>query len=745
MSDRKFIEEVPFEVDARVAIQLGRESISSSIIAIIELVKNAYDADAENVLISWFNLRTSDAFMTIEDDGNGMSVSDVKNCWLRIGIDTKQKAVKSAEKRRVMTGEKGLGRLGIDRLCKKLILQTKTKDVDYINELEVSWSDYEDSGKTLSQIKHRLFENIVPTDSLYLKEKNKGTRLKLVGLKDQWSVEAIKEIKVELALLISPFGGINDFTINLNTEYSDEDLKGPVSSEQYLEAAEWSVQAKIDDRGFVSASMVSNLYSEEYQMEPVKWQDWIKDRINYPRCGPLDFKFFYIPIRTTDEFKKIDFERKHITEFLSYNRGIRIYRDHFRAKPYGNPDGSGDWLNLGFRRSVNPAASSRRGWPVAPQQVVGAIFISREKNEGLIDQTNREGIVEEAPFFDLSAFAMKIIQWFESNVVEYNQSHQTIEKDSEKVKAATSKAKNKINKIKNSLSQVKSAKSEEEKDHAIITILSEIDSVENDLNESEKHVDELDRKIEDEKNTMSNLASLGILTVCFGHEAKGNCNRAYLNAEDLNESFEHGKFMITPNLENEFRQQIKIIMESTDYINKFAGFALANVKRDKRKRSKISIPAIAYKVIETFADSLESKQGIKINTTEIKKDVPKINGFEIDWESIFVNLLTNSIWAFRNFVPPGNEKKINVSIKKENEFIHINFGDNGKGLEKGTEKMIFLPNFSTRRNEKGVVDGTGMGLAIVDTFVCDHAGGTIDVKSPGEIGGAEFILKIPIN
>ncbi len=96
---------------------------------------------------------------------------------------------------------------------------------------------------------------------------------------------------------------------------------------------------------------------------------------------------------------------------------------------------------------------------------------------------------------------------------------------------------------------------------------------------------------------MSNLASLGILTVCFGHKAKGNCNRAYLNAQDLLESFEHGKFMITPDLKENFRNQIRIIMESTGYINKFAGFALENVKRDKRNRSKISISAIARNVI----------------------------------------------------------------------------------------------------------------------------------------------------
>jgi len=742
MSERILIEKLPFEVEARVAIQLGRESISSSLIAIIELVKNAYDADSENVLISLRNIGKVDALMIIEDDGNGMLEADIRNSWLRIGTDTKLKTDKSINKKRIMTGAKGLGRLGIDRLCDKLILQTKTKHIDYVNELEIIWADYEVSGQGLSQIKHGLYTNEISPDSAFLKKETKGTRLELHGVKDKWTHEAVAELQRELSMLVSPFGGVTDFSIRLNTEY--EDLNGVVSSIQYLEAAEWTVNAEIDEAGMISAKMSSNIHKEKFELGPIEWKEWIKSRAVVPRCGALKFDFYYIPRRNAEEFKKIDFEKKRIINFLNNNCGVRIYRDHFRAKPYGNPDGSGDWLNLAYRRSQNPAASSRKGWPVAPQQVVGAIFISRDKNAGLIDQTNREGLVEEAPFFDLKAYASKIIEWFEANVVIFNQANLPPANEAKQAKDATKKAKSKIDEIKKSLSQIKFNNSDDARAEACDLIISELDSVEDDLNESDDKVEAFERLFEEEKNTMANLASLGILTVCFGHEAKGYCNRAYLGAEDLQVSFEQGKFMITPNLEDQFRDQLRIIMESTDYINKFAGFALENVKRDKRSQSEVSLSKVSRKVMDTFSKSLKAKQGIDLNIDGIADNISKIKGFEIDWESIFVNLLTNSVWAFRNYPKPAEGRIIKLTIDEEGSFIVIRFADNAKGLEKGTENMIFTPNFSTRRNEKGVVDGTGMGLAIVQTFVCDHAGGTIEVASPGQIGGAEFIIKIPV-
>jgi signal transduction histidine kinase len=281
-----------------------------------------------------------------------------------------------------------------------------------------------------------------------------------------------------------------------------------------------------------------------------------------------------------------------------------------------------------------------------------------------------------------------------------------------------------------------------DKEDKFDSLLINVSKIEDDLNDNDRQVDELERQYEDEKNTLANLASLGILTVCFGHEAKGSANKAYLNAQELKESFEAGKFMIIPDVENDIQSQIRIIMESTHYVHAFASFALENVKRDKRTRRDISISEIARRVIKSLSISLD-KQGIAINIRDIDNNIPVIKGFKIDWESIFVNLITNSIWAFRNHTPTG-KRKIDISIKETDGFIVIHFSDNGKGLEKGTENLIFRPGFSTRRNEKGMVDGTGMGLAIVEALICDHASGTIEVKSPGELSGAEFIIKIPI-
>jgi len=162
MSNRKLIESSPFSIDARVAIQLGRESISSSLVAISELVKNAYDADAEKITIKFLNLNSALATITIEDNGNGMDSKILKENWLRIGTDIKVRTETSEDKHRILTGSKGLGRLGIDRLCDKLILQTKTKNSETGIELEVDWSNYDKNfGINLEEIKHNIMKYLL--------------------------------------------------------------------------------------------------------------------------------------------------------------------------------------------------------------------------------------------------------------------------------------------------------------------------------------------------------------------------------------------------------------------------------------------------------------------------------------------------------------------------------------------------------------------------------------------------------
>lgn len=406
--DRVLIKSLPFEIDARVPIQLGRESISSSVVAISELVKNAYDADAENVKIHFFNLGSKKSTLVIEDNGDGMNLELLTNYWLRIGTDYKTNNIHSNSKRRVLTGAKGLGRLGIDRLCHKLILQTKQFGMDYVLEIQVDWEKYEKEGKALSDILHDIYRVSLGFKGeygiSYDKIDSKGTRLIMQGLKDYWMEEFLADLKQELSLLISPFGGINDFRIDFKSGISS--LDGELSSTRMLGAAEWILEAELDEDELVTIKIRSEQSNENYTDGPHKWAEWLKDRGKHPECGPFRFVMYFIP-RDLHILKQLDFDRDDWAQFMKANQGIRIYRDNFRVRPYGEPSGKGDWLDLGLRRSRRPEAITQSGWKIGPHQSLGAVFIGRETNPNLIDQTNREGIVESTGFFELRAALLR--------------------------------------------------------------------------------------------------------------------------------------------------------------------------------------------------------------------------------------------------------------------------------------------------------------------------------------------------
>jgi hypothetical protein len=159
---KELLDELPFEIAARLPIQLGRQSISSSMVAISELIKNAYDAKSNEVVLRLNKNKKDIHSMIIEDDGDGMSYEEIQSNWLIIGTSHKTHKERPDESTRVFTGAKGLGRLGADRLCKTLILQTKRAEDDFAIELKIEWSAYEDSEIPLSKIKHKIYKVSTP-------------------------------------------------------------------------------------------------------------------------------------------------------------------------------------------------------------------------------------------------------------------------------------------------------------------------------------------------------------------------------------------------------------------------------------------------------------------------------------------------------------------------------------------------------------------------------------------------------
>ncbi|WP_431260840.1 sensor histidine kinase [Roseateles chitinivorans] len=730
----------PFEVAARLPLQLGRDSIASSTAAITELIKNSYDANAENVRITFQNKSAPVARLQIEDDGDGMDEETLVREWLKIGTENKSVIERSERKSRVFTGAKGLGRLGIDRLCKRAIIQTKTAEMDYVLELHINWRGYSKRDATLSGVKHRLFRTPFLPETKYsdfFQSKSKGTRLLLVGLKEDWSEEKFSSLRNELSLLISPFDSLGDFSIEMRTGAVSVD--GVITSEKILDAANWTIEAKIGADNSVSTTYIHQPSGDKYQSSAQDWKTWMPNRASIPRCGPLSLKIYYVP--QPDKTVAKELSRKSWSTFMNLQHGIRIYRDRFRVRPYGEPSGRGDWLDLGIRKASSPGGIRQGGWRVGPKQVVGAIFISRIENPTLQDQANREAMVESDAFFDLRAFVVKVISDFEVLATEQARSATSdtpVEEVTRQLEESISKSQSAVDDLTAAFEgEIVPTQSE-----VNLKILEVNRLVEETKQASERYKEAYESQrveLEREKDTLANLASLGILTVCFGHEAREYCNLAATAAIELKESFQAGKFMILPEVEADLTEDIETIIASTHFINNFAAFSLSSVSKGKRIKGDVDISSVIRKVTSALRESLD-RQKIAVDLSKVQESVVLSRVYEIDWESIFVNMLSNSIWAMAK--TPAAQRRIEIEIQSTGSFAEVRFRDSGCGLEEGTEDFIFNPMYSTRRDERGNVVGTGMGLSIVKMFVNEHTTGSVRAVAKGPIGGAEFIIRI---
>lgn len=738
MDNKELIGDFPFTVEARVAIQLGRESISSSLVAIGELIKNAYDADAEEVIIQFNDLGTEKASLTITDNGDGMDESTLLAKWMRIGTTNKSASGKS-RKERIYTGAKGLGRLGIDRLCSELHLFTKTKENDEILEAVIDWRKYDNPESIdLESIKHQIFKLkavSLEKQNFPLPPKNQGSQYILLGLKDDWSEEFLIDLQKELSLLVSPFSRKLDFKIKFDTCGAYPELDGYISSEHFLEAAEWQLSAEIQSNNKVKITIYDSEGNISLADPEADWKSWMPGRGESPQCGALNFKLYFM--RNIPSSKvETKFKAKDIKNFLKNNQGVRIYRDHFRVKPYGEPSGEGDWLGLAMRRVRNPESITMENWKVGYNQIVGAIFIGREENPNLVDQTNREGLTETTAYYDLRSFSLKSIDLFEKHV----QQKEKDKKDSRFSENLNTQIDENVDAYKQILEEIGKIKESSTDLQTKKGLAALHRTLTKETKKTASFREKLDQ-LEAEKNTLANLASLGIISVSFGHETLAAISTAITSSELLKDRIQSGMFMLPLDTVEFADRRFEQIKKSLNYIKIFGNFALGNVRRDKRSRKSINILSVINNVTSSFDEILE-KRKVSLAILTPPETSFFIRAYEIDWESIFANLISNACWALSD--TPAERRKIQIKLIAQNGIGTIEFEDSGCGVEPGAESHIFKPTFTTKRNKKGDATGTGMGLSIVKTFIEDHSGGTIRLDKTGELGGAKFIIKVPL-
>lgn len=392
----------PFRPRARLLQLLGDELIGSARLAVFELVKNAYDADANKVVVSIDLASQDESGITIEDDGEGMTLDVLRSVWLIPGNDHRQRQrqsdTRTAKHQRLPLGEKGLGRFAVHKLGNHISLVTKAQDKDEC-VVEIDWGQLiskeflEDAPVTIQVRRPETFL-----------ENRTGTRIEVRQLRTAWPRGEIRRLHNQITSICSPFKEPGGFEAKLAVSGNESWIKDLPDIQEILDRAIWKFSFRAEDEAFE--------WTYEFRQVPGLALDGrvvqkAGDRLKLPsRSGDdrmekkivADAEIFNGIGPVTGEFYVYDRDRevrrqmasiRLLESYLDEMGGIRVYRDGIRVYNYGEQ--GDDWLGLDLRRVNVP---TRR---ISRNIILGAIHLSLEESTGLVEKTNREGFVENEP------------------------------------------------------------------------------------------------------------------------------------------------------------------------------------------------------------------------------------------------------------------------------------------------------------------------------------------------------------
>lgn len=368
--------------------------------ALLELVKNAYDADARRVTIAFRDLTAADGgSIEIRDDGHGMDLDTVLGVWLEPATRFKRggQAKARTARGRFPLGEKGVGRFAADKLGTDLELVTRARGSAAEVVLSVGWHRFE-ADVYLDQIKND-WELREPQT---FRARRHGTAIHIRGLRARWDAALLERVRNSLARLISPAVGVQDFTIGFICP-DFPGLSGVVRNE-VLARAPYAMQARIDRAGILySADLkVSGSGIDLRQRTPEQFME-SDGTLRLPVCGPFDIALYAWDLDTIG-LRSAGLDRK-MRGILKQWSGVSIYRDAFRVLPYGERDN--DWLELNGRRVNNPTLR------LSNNQVIGIVTITQSENPDLRDRTSREGMIDTPAFADFQHLVLGALSLLE--------------------------------------------------------------------------------------------------------------------------------------------------------------------------------------------------------------------------------------------------------------------------------------------------------------------------------------------
>lgn len=737
---------VPFNVDAYTARLIGRENVSKLDGAVIELIKNTYDADA-SICVLYYDVVSNTLYLI--DNGMGMTLEVITKHWMTIGRSSKKSAYIS-DSGRIQTGAKGIGRFALDRIAERCTMLTGTRGSERKILWKVDWSEF--IGEVnITEINADVDETDVSFEEfmsectnkevvrlIHDKWENHGTIFKLTCLHEQWDQKLISNMKENLSSLI-PYE-LNEiykiYCFDNESSIKEAEILSNIDSFTYDYKLEFEVGNKD-----ISKDVIYKIWRDEFafgekENDILKEADLLDEKEYFhgkpivKECqfsdivgnvnesevnslGSFGGVLYFSKIQTTKSDRE-RFYQKDVSgrgDIRDTFGGIKIYRDSFRVRPYGEPKSSAfDWLQLARRKNASPAGvGNEKGlWRVNADQIMGSIFISR-MNIALPDQSNREGIVETKEFRLLKEFIEKMISLLE-------QDRQSVCRKLNSYYEKTHPTEN----IEKEIREKAEKKKEAEKD---IAKPANAESVVFDLNvdagAAQLVIDKKDEEIkelENEIKMLRALATTGIVTNTYIHEFKTLSHKLNMKIVMAKEAIDQYHDI------DEAGEYINQANDVREAFNSWFQVTIESVKNDKRKRRKVDIGKIIYGLTDSWNQTLANKR-IKIRYLNLSNDEIVLKCFPYEIETIINNLVTNSVASFDSIIT--NVREIIVTIFEDEEYVWIEYSDTGAGLvdiyKKNPERI--LEAFETsKRDADGELVGTGMGMWIVNNTVLDYKG-----------------------
>lgn len=707
-----------FSVDSAIISRLGQQLVARQETAVSEIVKNAYDADAEEIRLVFNDTAKPGGRLLVSDDGIGMERQQLIDGFMRLASAEKVHQPTSPKYNRQRAGRKGIGRFAAQRLGTSLTLITQTVSSKKALRLHIDWNQFE-RDRDLFQIPNRVEH--VP------KERESGTTLIIDGLREAWTDAEIARVYRYIEDLTQPFSLSKrrlsskkdpGFHAAFYRLIGGKEIVVASEEKMVFDYALATVTGEVDENGHAKWTVESSRLDLSEKNNPIS-QDEHSPGVAFDFLRNVKFTAYYFIWSTA---YVSGHQLKRLQDLASTRGGIRLYRNGFRVLPYGEADN--DWLSLDAayrKREVLP--------PIGNTNWFGFVEIFDPEGKYFEETSSREGLTKNVFYDELVAFVSGSLKAAALRIAAVRGKKQKASQKGYGKKRTTSTSVA-LEEAANDLEKAAQELQKKRQEGAAQGLRGVAQYLRTAAVESEDLIQEL--------AMLRVFASLGLTIGIFTHEVRTRLTALRCDVEALfdkkgtKEDLQDGLLSIDTHL--------KMLQSYSSY---FDSTISASVQRELQPQE---LGEIVHTFVREFGPVVKRK-GIVFEKIEIDEDLYTRPMHRSEWASVLANFLTNSIKAIKR-AGRKSDGKLFIRAWREKDILFLDFADNGDGIPKDNHERVFEAFFTTTssaktsRSDVDDLTGTGLGLKIVRDIV-SSAGGDVYLTSAPKNFVTCFRIEIP--